>query len=78
MEPNNPISEIPRLKSGRPKRETEFNRKDYNKNYYLNNKSKYIGDYHCPACNVICSLANKSRHFKSKPHVKKVDEIINC
>ena len=60
---------IPKIKRGRPKLILEFNRKEYNKEYYLKNKEKYIGDYHCVSCNLICSLSNKTRHRRSKIHL---------
>ncbi len=66
------ISEKPKLKRGRPFAlvKKEFNRIEYNKNYYENNKEKYIGEYHCLACDIYCSISNKTRHIRSKTHNK--------
>ena len=40
---------------------------EYNKNYYQQNKDrvKIVGDFECPYCSKISSLANKLRHLKS-------------
>jgi hypothetical protein len=68
------INEAPqRVKIGRPKKYEIFDRETYNKQYYQNNKSKYMGDYLCPSCNLLCSLSNKSRHLKSKTHLEKIN-----
>ncbi len=67
---------IPRIKRGRPKKEVEFDRATYNKNYYQMNKEKYTGDYYCPICGVLCSKANKSTHNKSKRHMKYVNDAL--
>ena len=69
-------TDIKRNKGGRPKRETEFNRKEYNKEYYKNNKDKYIGEFYCPTCSLMCSLSNKSKHLKGNPHNKKLKELL--
>jgi hypothetical protein len=64
--------EKPKLKRGRPFQEIhkDFDRKEYNKNYYENNKEKYTGEYHCLICNIYCSISNKTRHNNSKTHNK--------
>ena len=62
---------LPRAKAGRPKQEVKKIRdiKAYNKEYYKNNKEKYISDdYFCKPCNVILSSVNKLRHNKSATH----------
>ena len=74
-------SDIKRNKAGRPKLDKEFNRKEYNKEYYKNNRDKYIKEFYCPTCNVMCSYSNKSKHLKGNPHNNKLKEILentNC
>ena len=61
--------QIPRVKRGRRVIHENFDRKEYNKKYYENNKDKHTGDYHCTTCNVLCSFSNKTRHKRSQIHL---------
>jgi hypothetical protein len=74
-----------KVRRGRPRRlpEDKYDVKEYNKSYYERiYKEKTKGDYLCETCNLYCSIANKSRHNKSKMHLdeqyrnllKEVDE----
>jgi hypothetical protein len=56
-----------RVPVGRPKKLDIIDKVEYNKNYYQQNKDrvKIVGDFVCPHCNKISSLANKLRHLKS-------------
>ena len=62
---------IKRVKLGRPRSNfmTPEERKEYRREYYENNKDKYMGDFLCVHCNVIISKSNKSRHSNSKIHL---------
>ena len=73
------MEEINKVKIGRPS--TNFNKKEYMKIYYQNNKDKYkSATYHCEICNLISSKANKSRHNRTYHHEKNQKEIdvSNC
>ena len=69
-----------KIRRGRPRTlgiitEDKYDVKDYNKLYYQNiYKEKYKGDYLCTVCNVYCSIANKSRHMKSRLHLINLEE----
>jgi hypothetical protein len=68
------MEEPKQVKRGRPKNETEFNRKEYNKNYYEKNKNEILEKINinvkCEICNCLCSKANYSRHLKGGVHLK--------
>ena len=68
----NEIQKIPR---GRPKKFFNLTVKDYNAQYYENNKEKTKGSCLCKECNFLISKSNKSRHFQSKFHKDKLSEI---
>ena len=55
-----------RIPVGRPKKLDIIDKMEYNKNYYQQNKDrvKIVGDFECPYCCKLSSLANKLRHFK--------------
>jgi hypothetical protein len=68
------LSSINRLRPLRDNKD-EFKTKDiqqYRKQYYESNKEKFIADIVCIACNVKYQKANKTRHLKSKSHLKNV------
>ena len=74
---NQPIGRCPR---GRPKKyfsieEIKQASKEYNKEYYKNNKEKFNKEYHCKSCNIICDYGNKSRHNISKFHLDNLKVI---
>ena len=54
-----------RVPRGRPRSVDIIDKAEYQKQYYLNNKEKYTGDYTCVHCNLLCSYSNKSRHMKT-------------
>ena len=54
-----------RVPRGRPRSVDIIDKAEYQKQYYLNNKEKYTGDYTCIHCNLLCSYSNKSRHMKT-------------
>ena len=64
--PKKEIIEKERVPRGRPKAIHIIDKVEYNKNYYQQNKDrvKIEGDFECPHCNKISSLANKLRHIK--------------
>ena len=71
------MEEINKVKIGRPS--TNFNKKEYMKIYYQNNKDKYkSATYHCEICNLISSKANKSRHIKTYHKDQKEIDVGNC
>jgi hypothetical protein len=53
-----------RVKIGRPRTVNITDMADYQKQYYEKTKNKYKGDFMCPHCNALCSISNKTRHFK--------------
>ena len=64
--PKKEIIEKERVPRGRPKKLDIIDKMEYNKNYYIINKDKMKveGDFTCPHCNKLSSLANKLRHIK--------------
>jgi len=72
-----------RCKIGRPKKifieytttDKKEMEKEYKRLYYKNNKEKFIGDYHCITCNILCAIGNKSRHNKSFFHLDNLKVI---
>ena len=62
-------TEIKFIKRGRPPIYTNFDRKEYNKQYYEMNKEKHKGFIICQVCHVYCSKSNKTRHCNSKLHI---------
>jgi hypothetical protein len=73
---NDKPKDIARVRKGRPRvlsiiKEDIYDVKDYSRTYYETiYKEKIKGDYMCQSCNLICSVANKSRHNKTKFHIK--------
>lgn len=71
---------------GRPRRETELDVTEYNKQYYLNNKEKFNKTIFCDACACDCKIVNYKRHLKSKLHNinflkkenDKIKTVLNC
>jgi len=61
-------NEFQLIRRGRPQKYTNFDRKEYNKQYYEANKDKTKGNFLCKDCLLYCSLSNKSRHMNSKIH----------
>lgn len=61
-------NEFQLIKRGRPQKYINFDRKEYNKQYYETNKEKTKGNFLCKSCSLFCSLSNKSRHMNSKIH----------
>lgn len=58
--------EIKMVKIGRPKKlDKILFSKEYFKEYYLKNKEKIMGNYHCEKCNLMCSKANRLRHDRT-------------
>jgi len=68
----NEIQKIPR---GRPKKFFNMTVKDYNAQYYENNKEKTKGACICEICNCKISKSNKSRHVQSLYHKNKLSQI---
>ena len=64
---------IPKIKRGRPPKLENFDRKNYNKCYYENNKENTKGTYFCTVCCVRCSKSNKSRHNKGALHLSNLN-----
>ena len=70
----NPENSPKKIRRGRPRTlglisNDNYDVKDYNKLYYEKvYKKKCKGDFLCDVCNVYCSIANKSRHNKSRTH----------
>ena len=52
-----------------------FNQKEYNRDYYQNNKDKYKIKHVCNDCKGTYTLSTKSYHFKSKMHKKIIDAL---
>lgn len=66
------LSSINRLRPLRDNKDV-FKTKDiqqYRKQYYECNKEKFIADIICITCNIKYQKANKTRHLKSKSHLK--------
>jgi hypothetical protein len=68
-----PIVTKQRVPRGRPKQYEFKDQSAYFKDYYQKNKAKWNSDYLCPACDLYCSIINKSRHFKSRFHLNNVE-----
>jgi hypothetical protein len=53
------------------------NSKEYNHNYYLENKEKYNKPWLCKFCDVECKMINRAKHLKSNKHqmMQKINEL---
>ena len=65
----------PQIPRGRPKK-YDLTKEEYNIMYYRNNKEKSKGNCICEICQLMISKSNKSRHHKSKIHLKNLEKII--
>jgi len=53
------------------------NSKEYNHNYYLENKERYNKTWFCEFCDVKCKMINRAKHLKSSKHqmMQKINEL---
>ena len=54
---------------------------EYNRNYYKNNKDKFLyinENIFCEFCNCTYQRCHRSRHFKSKKHIKNSNSPVEC
>lgn len=56
--------------------ETPFDRKQYNKQYYLNNKAVWLDKIQCPVCGLVFEKARKSQHSRSSKHLIAEKDIL--
>ena len=63
----------PKRKVGRPKKENALSVKEYNKQYYENNKEYFLKLVPCDICEISVCYGCKSRHFKSKNHLRNLE-----
>ena len=63
----------PKRNVGRPKKENALSVKEYNKQYYENNKEYFLKLVPCDICKISICYGCKSRHFKSKYHLRNLE-----
>ena len=51
--------------------------KEYHKNYYEQNKEKFLADVYCDICKVRYSKSNRSRHCKNRLHIRCLENFNN-
>ena len=53
------------------------NNPNYMIDYYQQNKQKFKEKIECPICGCQYAYSNKNKHYNSKKHLKKYNELSN-